>query len=368
MGKVLAFVVRCSLCMSLTAPLLAAQEEGGNTLRLFNWADYIGENTLADFEKATGIRVIYDTFDAYETVQAKLLTGRSGYDLVMLNASLVPPLISAKAFQALDKKQLPSLGNLDPDVVKNLQGYDPQLTYSAPYTWGSNGITYNVDKIKERMPDAPLGSLAMVFDPKVVSRFADCGVTLLDAPTEVIPLALQYLGRDPHSAAPDDLKAVQELLMKVRPYIRKFDSVNYLNSLPNGEVCMAMTWSGDYATAQARAEEAGLKINLAYFIPKEGSLIWFDNLYIPADAPHAANAHKFLEYLLQPQVMADVSNYIHYANSNAKATALLNAEVRDDQAIYPDAQTRQRLFPQKTHDAKQSRAITRVWNTIKTGM
>ena len=368
MGKVLEFVVRCSLCMSLTAPVLAASEEGGNILRLYNWADYIGPNTLADFEKATGIRVVYDNFDAYETVQAKLLTGRSGYDLVMLNASLVPPLISAKAFQPLDKKQLPSLGNLDSEVVRNLQGYDPQLQYSAPYTWGSNGITYNVDKIRERMPDAPLGSLAMIFDPKVVARFADCGVTLLDAPTEVIPLALQYLGRDPHSTAPDDLKAVQELLMKVRPHVRKFDSVNYLNSLPNGEVCMAMTWSGDYATAQARAEEAGLKINLAYFVPKEGSLIWFDNLYIPADAPHVANAHKFLEYLLQPQVMADVSNYIHYANSNAKATALLDDDVRDDRAIYPDAQTRQRLFPQKTYDGKQSRAISRVWNTIKTGM
>jgi putrescine transport system substrate-binding protein len=368
MGKVFAFVVRCSLFMTLTAPVFAAQEEGANTLRLYNWADYIGENTLADFEKATGIKVIYDTFDAYETVQAKLLTGRSGYDLVVLNASLVPPMISAKVFQPLDKKQLPSLGNLDQEVIKNLQGYDPQLVYSAPYTWGSNGVTYNVDKIKERMPDAPIGSLAMMFDPKVVSRFADCGVTMMDAPTEVIPLALQYLGRDPRSAKPEDLKAVQDLLMKVRPYIRKFDSVNYLTSLPNGDVCMAMTWSGDYATAQARAEEAGLKINLAYFIPKEGSLIWFDNMYIPADAPHAANAHKFLEYLLQPQVMADVSNYIHYANSNAKATPLLNADVRDNKAIYPDAETLKRLFPQKTHDAKESRAITRVWNTIKTGM
>jgi len=372
MRNVLTVVSRLLLAVSLLASFtLSAQaapvEEGANTLRLFNWADYIGENTLADFEKQTGIKVIYDTFDAYETVQAKLLTGRSGYDLVVLNASLVPPLIQAKVFQPLDKKQLPSLGNLDPAVVKDLQGYDPGLVYSAPYTWGSNGITYNVDKIKERMPDAPIGSLAMIFDPKIVSRFADCGVTLVDAPTEVIPLALQYLGRDPRSAAPEDLKAVQDLLMAVRPYIRKFDSVNYLTSLPNGDVCMAMTWSGDYATAQARAEEAGLNIKLAYFIPKEGSLIWFDNLYIPADAPHAANAHKFLEYLLQPQVMADVTNYIHYANSNAAATPLLNAEVRDNQAIYPDAQTRQRLFAQKTHNTKESRAITRVWNTIKTG-
>ncbi|MEZ0198923.1 ABC transporter substrate-binding protein, partial [Pseudomonas qingdaonensis] len=171
-------------------------------------------------------------------------------------ASLVPPLISAGVFQALDKQQLPSWQNLDQQVVNNLQGYDPGLKYSAPYTWGSSGVTYNVDKITARMPDAPIGSLAMLFDPKIVSRFADCGVTLMDAPTEVIPLALQYLGKDPRSASPADLKAAEQLLLGIRPYIRKFDSVNYLTSLPNGDVCLALTWSGDYATAQARAVEA----------------------------------------------------------------------------------------------------------------
>lgn len=352
----------------LSVSVHGAEVNDANTLRLYNWADYIGEKTISDFEKASGIKVIYDTFDAYETVQAKLLTGHSGYDLVVLNASLAPPLIQAKVFQPLDKKLLPGWTNLDPKVLQDLQGYDAGTKYSAPYTWGSNGITYNVDKIRERMPDAPIGSLAMIFDPKIVSRFADCGVTLLDAPTEVIPLALKYLGRDPRSTAPADLKAAQDLLLSVRPYIRKFDSVNYLTSLPNGDVCMSMTWSGDYATAMARAEEAKLKINLAYFIPKEGSLIWFDNMYIPADAPHVTNAHKFLEYLMQPQVMADVSDYINYANSNAAATPLLNASVRNNPAIYPDDEIRQRLFPQKTQDAKDMRAITRVWSTVKSGI
>ncbi|WP_397448001.1 polyamine ABC transporter substrate-binding protein [Pseudomonas sp. NA-150] len=346
----------------------AVDADDSHTLRIYNWADYIGEHTLADFEKATGIKVVYDTFDGYEAVQAKLLTGHSGYDLVMLNASLVPPLIQAKVFQPLDKKQLPSWKNLDPEILQKLQAYDPGIVYSAPYTWGSNGVTYNVDQIKARMPDAPLGSLAMVFDPKVVSRFADCGVTLVDAPTEVIPLALKYLGRDPRSAAPEDLKAAENLLLSVRPYIKKFDSVNYLNSLPNGDTCMAMTWSGDAATAQARAEEAGLKTKLSYFIPKEGSLIWFDDMYIPSDAPHAANAHKFIEYMLQPQQMANVTNFIHYANSNKSSTALINADVLANQGIYPDDATRSRLFAQKTHDAKDMRAITRVWNTVKTGM
>ncbi|MHC6227442.1 polyamine ABC transporter substrate-binding protein [Pseudomonas sp. X10] len=345
----------------------AGTADASNTLRLYNWTDYIGETTLADFEKATGIKVIYDTFDGYETVQTKLLTGRSGYDLVMLNASLVPPLIKAGVFQALDKSKLPSWSNLDPQVLQDLQAYDPGVAYSAPYTWGSSGITYNVDKIKARMPDAPIGSLAMLFDPKVVSRFADCGVTLMDAPTEVIPLALKYLGKDPRSAEPADLKAAEQLLLGIRPYVRKFDSVNYLTSLPNGDVCLALTWSGDYATAQARAVEAKKDINLDFFIPREGSLIWFDSFYLPADAPHVANAHRFIEYLLQPQTMAQVTDHIHYANSNAAATPLVAAKVRDDRSIYPDAETRERLFTQKTHAARDMRVITRLWSTVKTG-
>ncbi|MNQ65549.1 Putrescine-binding periplasmic protein precursor [compost metagenome] len=207
----------------------------------------------------------------------------------------------------------------------------------------------------------------MIFDPKIVSRFADCGVTLLDSPTDVIPLALTYLGRDPNSADPKDLKAAQEVLMAVRPYIRKFDSTSYLNGLANGDLCMSTTWSGDYATAQARAEEAGATVKLDYFIPKEGSLVWFDDFYIPADAPNVANAHTFIEYMLQPEVIAQVSDYIRYANSNKAATALVSADVRDNPAIYPDAQTLQRLFTQKTQPQESVRLITRTWNAVKTG-
>ncbi|MCY1419673.1 Spermidine-binding periplasmic protein SpuE [compost metagenome] len=252
-------------------------------------------------------------------------------------------------------------------MLASLEHYDPGVTYSAPYTWGSNGITYNVDMIKARMPDAPIGSLAMVFDPEVVSRFADCGVTLIDSPTDVLPLALAYLGRDPNSAAPEDLKAAQDLLLKVRPYIRKFDSMSYLNGLANGEQCIAMTWSGDYATAQARATEAGAKVKLDYFIPREGSLIWFDDFYIPKDAPHVENAHKFIEFMLQPRVIAQVTDYIRYANSNLAAMPLISAEVRNDPAIYPDDATRARLFTQKTQPQKAMRLITRTWNAVKTG-
>ena len=344
-----------------------AQESADKTLRLYNWSDYIGEHTLAGFEKASGIRVIYDTFDSYETVQGKLLPGRSGYDLVVLNAALVPPLIKARVFQPLNKQLLPSWHNLDPLVLKSLENYDAGVQYSAPYTWGSNGVTYNVDKIRERMPDAPIGSLAMLFDPKVVSRFADCGVTLQDSPTDILPLVLAWLGRNPNSAEPADLKAAQDALMAVRPYIRKFDSTSYLNGLANGELCLSATWSGDYATAQARANEAGAPVKLDYFIPREGSLIWFDDFYIPADAPNATNAHAFIEYLLQPQVMAEVSDYIRYANANLKATPLLSAEVRDNPAIYPDAQTRERLFTQTIQSPASTRLITRTWNMVKIG-
>lgn len=363
MRKTLAAALGATLIL---LPALSPADDG-NTLRLYNWSDYIGENTLADFQKATGIRVIYDTFDSYETVQGKLLPGRSGYDLVVMNAALVPPLLKAGVFQPLDKSRLPSWGNLDPQVLASLEHYDPGVTYSAPYTWGSNGITYNVDMIKARMPDAPIGSLAMVFDPEVVSRFADCGVTLIDSPTDVLPLALAYLGRDPNSAAPEDLKAAQDLLLKVRPYIRKFDSMSYLNGLANGEQCIAMTWSGDYATAQARATEAGAKVKLDYFIPREGSLIWFDDFYIPKDAPHVENAHKFIEFMLQPRVIAQVTDYIRYANSNQAAMPLISAEVRNDPAIYPDDATRARLFTQKTQPQKAMRLITRTWNAVKTG-
>lgn len=361
------FVAIFSMGLAFSPLTNAASETKPNTLHLYNWSDYIGENTISDFEKQTGIKVVYDTFDSYESVQGKLLTGRSGYDLVLLNAALTPPLIEAGAFQKLDKNQLKSWNNLDPLVLKNLQSYDPGVAYSAPYTWGSNGVTYNVKEIKERMPDAPIGSLAMIFDPKVVSKFADCGVTITDSPTDVLPLALKYLNRDPNSASKEDLKAAEEVISAVRPYIRKFDSVSYLTGLANGNQCMAMSWSGDYATAQARADEAGSDVKLDYFIPKEGSLIWFDDFYIPVDAPNPGNAHKFLEFLLQPEVIAQVSNYIHYANSNKAATPMLKAEVRDNPAIYPDDETRARLFTQRPKSPAEIRRISRTWNTIKTG-
>jgi len=344
------------------APLLAAE---GN-LNLYNWADYIGENTIANFEKETGIKVSYNTYDSYETATAKLLTGRSGYDLVLLNASLVPPLITAGAFQALDKSKLPSWGNLDPLILKALEDYDPGVTYSAPYSWGSNGITYNVDLILQRMPDAPVNSAAMIFDPKVVSRFADCGISIIDSPTDVLPIALAYLGLNPKSAAADDLKAAQQMMQKIRPYISQFESTNYLNAMAGGDRCMALTWSGDYAVIQERAAESGSKSRFAYIAPKEGTLIWFDSFYMPADAPNVENAYRFIEYLLRPEVIAEFTNFTRYPNANKEALPFVDEDIRNDTGIYPDDEIRARLHTQAIHPPEAIRRITRTWNSIKT--
>jgi putrescine transport system substrate-binding protein len=267
----------------------------------------------------------------------------------------------------LDRSKLTNWSNLDQWVLQQEATHDPGNAHAVPYMWGTNGFTYNVDMIKERMPDAPVDSLRMIFDPEVVSKFEDCGVSFLDSPTDVIPLALAYMGKDPTSQNPDDIVAATEMLMKVRPYIKAFDSQQYLNALPNGDLCIAVTWSGDYAVAATRAEEAGLKINLAYTVPKEGSNIWFDAMLIPKDAPNPENAHLFLNYMLRPEVIAECTNYTYYANSNKASRPLILPEIMDDPAIYPDEETKKRMFPSVVRDEAVQRVITREWTRLKTG-
>ena len=339
----------------------------GGELNIYNWTDYIGENTIADFEKETGIQVRYDTYDGNETLEAKLVVGNTGYDIVFPSSSFFARQIKSGLYQKLDKSKLDNWKNLDPFALKNQSAYDPGNEYAVPYMWGTNGFTYNVDMIKQRMPDAPLDSLRMVFDPEVVSKFKDCGVSFLDSPEDVFPLALAYMGKDPTSQNPDDITAAAEMVMKVRPYVKLFDSQQYLNSLPNGDICLAMTWSGDYAVAAARAEEAGLKVELAYTVPKEGSNIWFDAMLIPKDAPHADNAHKFLNYMMRPEVIAACTNYTYYANGNLAAKQFVNKEILEDTAIYPDEETQKRMFPSVVRDENLQRVITREWTRIKTG-
>ncbi|MCG3202429.1 MAG: Spermidine-binding periplasmic protein SpuE [Gammaproteobacteria bacterium] len=342
----------------------AAEEK---VLNLYNWTDYIGETTIADFEKETGIKVNYDTYDSNETLDAKLLTGNTGYDVTFPSASFFARQIQAGVFQKLDKNVLTNWGNLDPDLLKELAAYDPGNEYAVPYMWGTNGFSYNVEMIKARMPDAPVDSLDMLFKPEVISKFADCGVSFLDSPEDVIQLALNYLGLDPNTKNVDDLKKVEDLLMAVRPYVRRFDASAYLDGLPNGDVCIAMSWSGDFAVANNRAIEAGSKVTLDYTVPKEGANIWFDGMLIPKDAPHPQNAMLFLNFMLRPDVMAACTNFTYYANSNRASWKLVKPEILDDPRIFPTMETRRNLYGSNLVSDEMLRARTRLWTKIKTG-
>jgi putrescine transport system substrate-binding protein len=343
-------------------------QAGPPTIYVYNWADYIGTNTLADFTKETGIKVVYDTYDSSETVQAKLMAGNTGYDVVIHSASNYGPQdIKAGIFMKLDKSKLPNLANLDPNLLKRYEGYDPGMQYSVPYMWGTTGFTYNVDMIKARLPDAPTGSLAMLFDPAVVSKFKDCGVSFFDGPTDVMPMALSYLHLNPNSHNPADYKKAKAMLMKVRPYVRTFDNSNYLTALPGKSLCLAMTWSGDYATATANAQSAKQNVNLAYTIPQEGSGLWFDALFIPSDAKNVDGALKFINYLQRPDVMAGITEVTNYANANIKSTPLIPKSITDNPANYPTPELMKRTFAEEPLPPQPTKAETRAFSDFKTG-
>ncbi|TCT10598.1 putrescine transport system substrate-binding protein [Tepidamorphus gemmatus] len=343
----------------------AAQE---NVVHVYNWVDYIGENTIAEFEAETGIKVIYDTYDASETAEAKLLAGRSGYDVVLHSGSKIPEFVAAGIFQPLDKSKLPHWKHLDPDILKVLDGWDPGNAYGVPYMWGTTGITYNMEMVTERLGEnAPLDTLDIIMKPEYAAKVADCGISVLESPRDVIPMILSYLGKDPNSSDPADYDAVVEAFLPVRQYIKTFDSSNYLNALPNKEVCVVNNWSGDYATAASRAEEAGIEIELAYFVPKTGSPAWFDVWVIPSDAPNVENAYKFIDFLLRPKVIADATNFTYYANANKDAAEFVDPAILADPAIYPDAELMSRLWTNKVLDRAADRARVRAWSRMKTG-
>ncbi len=345
----------------------AAFAEEEKVLNVYNWSDYIAEDTIEKFEAATGIKVRYDVFDSNEVLEAKLLSGNTGYDVVVPTSSFMARQIQAGVFQELDKSKLPNWKNLDADILSRLDAQDPGNKYGMPYMWGTTGFGYNVNMIKERMPDAPTDSWDMLFDPEVVKNFADCGVTLLDAPTEVLDAALNYLGKDPNGHNTDDLDMAVEMLMKVRPSIKYFHSSQHINDLANGDICMSLGWSGDMFIARDRAAEADQGVEIEYVIPKEGALIWFDMMTIPSDAPHPENAHAFLDFLMDPQITADITNYVWYANANAASTELVDPEITGDPAIYPSDEVKAKLFPDLTEPARYTRAVTRAWTQLKTG-
>jgi putrescine transport system substrate-binding protein len=355
-------------CAALLLPGAGARAAEPPVLNVYNWADYIGRTTLADFEAETGIRVNYDTYESSEIVEAKLLAGSTGYDVVGHGGQYSARLIPLGIFLPLDKSRLPNWKNLDPAVLGVLAEYDPGNVYAAPYMWGSTGFAYNVEMVRERIPDAPVGSGAMIFDPRFMAKLADCGVSFLDSPTDVIPMALVYLGHDANSTEPEHLRAAENLLKAVRPYVKYFSSARILNDMPNREVCVAMSWSGDYATARARAAEAGIEVDLAYTVPQEGSVFWFDGFFIPADAPHPENAHRFIDFLMRPDVIAKITDETRYANAVPASRPLTDPEIVADPAVYPTESVVRLLQLLGNLPPKTERLRTRAFARVKAGM
>ncbi len=333
---------------------------------IYNWADFIGKHTIADFEQASGIKADYDTFDSDSTLEAKLLSGGSGYDVVSTATNYFSRQIKAGAYRKLDKRLLPGWKNLDPRILELMSAADPGNQYAVPYLHAINGFAYNVKMIHERMPDAPVDSLDMLFKPEVVSRFADCGVTFLDSAEDVLQLALRYLHLDPNSTRMEDYIAAEKLVLAVRPYIRTFDSSDYLNGLANGDYCIAMSWSSDYAVSMARAREAKLEVKLAFSVPREGANATYSALLIPADAPHVAEAHAFIDFVLRPEVSAAITNDTHYGNENLAASALVDPAILSDPTLYPTPEVMQRLYLTAEVSPQTERIRTRLWTRIKT--
>lgn len=336
-------------------------------LNVYNWSDYIEPGVLAEFTKQTGIKVNYDVFDSNAVLETKLLTGHTNYDVVVPSAPFLKRQISAGVFQKLDKSQLPNLKNLDPEMMKQIAVYDPDSEHSVPYMWVTSGPGYNVAKIQERMPDAPVNSLRMFYDPAVISKFKDCGVSVLDEPPEVVDTVLIYLGKDPRAQSLEDLKAAETVLLAIRPYVRYVHSSRYIDDLANGETCLALGWSGDIKQARDRAKDAGKGIEIKYSIPKEGTIMNFDMLAIPADAPHPHNALLFINYLLEPEVAAKNSNLVKYANINAASTPMLVDAVKGDPNIYPPPDILAKLVPEPPRSQEYQRQLTRTWTRFKTG-
>ena len=341
---------------------------GQGQVNVYNWSDYIAEAELKGFEKDTGIKVNYTTYDSNEIVEAKLRAGRSGYDVVVPTASpFFVRQLAAGLYKPLDKAKLKNLKNLDPEIMGALAKYDPGNAHAIPWMWGTTGIGYNVDAIKKRMADAPVDSLRMIFDPAVVAKFADCGVMVLDSATDVFPAALKYLGLDPDSKKPEDLAKAADVVKAVRPYIRKFQSSEYINALAGGDICLAFGYSGDIFQARDRAAKAKDKQEIAYAIPREGSLLWIDVAAIPKDAPNADNALRFLDFMLEPKVAAASSELTGYANANLPATALLPKDISGNPLIYPPAKVRATFYTITAGTAEQTRERTRLWTMVKTG-
>ena len=358
-------IVALTLVMGAAGLGVAAAQ---GVVNVYNWSDYIDPQVLEDFTKQTGIKVQYDTFDANETLETKLLAGKSGYDIVVPSAYFLERQIKAGVFQKLDKSKITNIANVWPDIAKRLAVYDPANQYAVNYMWGTTGIGYNVKAMRERLgPQGKIDSWDIVFKPDKLAKFKDCGVHMLDSADDIMPAALHYLGLNPNSTDDKELQRAADLVMKVRPSVRKFHSSEYLNALAGGEICFVVGWSGDIKQAQKRAAEAKNGVEIGYVIPKEGAQMFFDNLAIPKDAAHVAEAHAFIDFLLKPEIAARNSNLVAYANGNLASQKFIDKAVLDDPNVYPDAATMKRLYTVSARDQKSQRVLNRLWTRIKTG-
>ncbi|MFW0753243.1 polyamine ABC transporter substrate-binding protein [Pseudomonas sp. H11T01] len=350
-----------------TCLTLAVSAQAAPTVHIYNWSDYIGQTTLADFEKTTGIKPVYDVFDSNETLEGKLLAGRTGYDVVVPSNHFLGKQIKAGAFQKIDKSKLPNYSNLDPVLLKRLEMNDPGNQYAVPYLWGTNGIGYNVDKVKAVLGVDKIDSWAMLFEPENIKKLHSCGVAFLDSADEMMPTVLNYMGLNANSTNPEDYKKAEAKLLAVRPYVTYFHSSKYISDLANGDICVAVGFSGDIFQAKARAGEAGKGVNIAYAIPKEGGALWFDMLAIPKDSANVKEAHAFINYLLKPEVIAQVSDHVGYANPNPGSDTLMEQSIRTDEAVYPPQAVLDKTYVSIELPPNIQRLMTRSWTKVKSG-
>lgn len=360
-----------ALSKTLTVSALVASVAGAavaedRVVRIYNWSDYIGPDTLENFTAETGIDVVYDVFDSNDVLEAKVLSGQSGYDLVVPTTDYMARQIQAGAYQKLDKSKITNWDNLDEDLLARIENYDPGNEYGVPWQWGTTGIGYNVDKIQEILgDDAPIGSWALLLEPEYASKLAECGITILDSANEVMPPVLQYLGLNPNSLSRADYAKAEDKLMEIRPYVKYFHSSRYISDLANGNVCLSIGWSGDVFQAMWRAEEADNGVTVDYYIPREGAPMWSDMMVIPADAQNVEEAHEFINFVLRPQVAAGITNYVWYGSPVEAARPYIDQEILDNPGIYPEEGTE--LFTFEVLPNSILRTMTRSWTKIKSG-
>jgi putrescine transport system substrate-binding protein len=363
-----------AVCAALTAALACSRHAGEpaaaggeKILNIYSWMDYIAPDTVRNFEKETGIKVRYATYDNNEVLETKLLTGHTDYDIVIPAENFFDRQLRAGVYRKLDKAALPNLANADPEILRRMAEHDPGNQYAIPYLWSTTGLGYNVDKIRDRLGKAAPDSWALLLDPSNASKLKDCGISIIDSPLDVFESVVIYLGRDPNRRDPADVAAASDILQKIRPFIRYIDPAQYIADLANGDLCLSLGWSGDVELARSRAGEASNGVHIAYLVPREGALITVDMMGIPKDAPHPRNAELWMNYVMRPQVIAGISNYLKYPNGYSAAWPLILPAMKSDPSIYPDAATRARLFTNKSVPAEYSRLVTREWTRFRTG-